>query len=324
MKQTYVSMFSNYLAKTPLFNINIWDWLLGDCEYTKEIYTIRNTEDKSLRNKLKSQLPAITTSGTFSVRKVEGLVKHSGLISIDIDGSQNPNILDFEVLKSKLSKEPYIMYCGLSVGGKGLFCLIPISNTEKHKQHFNALEEEFSKFDIVIDKACSDVSRLRGCSLDLQPYVNPEAIVYNSIIEESRLTPIKQSKRLLPIEKKIEVLKKPNHILTFEEMKRSLLDNTINVKPIVTKSKSVLVKELIERITVERLDITVNYDDWFQICCILRTLYDEIGRPLFHQISCFYPNYCFDECEKFYTIISSRGYFGNSNRLFEIAAKYGI
>ena len=44
------------------------------------------TADKSQRNELKKNLPAICFSGKFSKRNSDSIVEHSGLLCLDFDG----------------------------------------------------------------------------------------------------------------------------------------------------------------------------------------------------------------------------------------------
>ena len=54
---------------------------------SKEIVKkIRAEKDKSARNEIKKQLPAVCFSGTFSKRADSALIEHSGLICLDFDG----------------------------------------------------------------------------------------------------------------------------------------------------------------------------------------------------------------------------------------------
>ena len=81
-------------------------------------------------------------------------------ICIDIDGKDNPSISDMEEFKKKLSKLPYMMYCGLSASGKGLFCIIPYKDYRNHKLHFNALEQEFKDMGRTILFVSHDLSSI--------------------------------------------------------------------------------------------------------------------------------------------------------------------
>ena len=56
----------------------------------------------------------------------------------------------------------------------------------------------------------------------------------------------------------------------------------------------------------------------------LRNMFDEEGRALFHKVSSFYPNYDYDETDSEYSAMIVGQYRYNSDRLFEIAAKYGL
>ena len=80
---------------------------------------------------------------------------------MDIDEKDNTNIKNYEGLKKELCKIPNVAYCGCSVSGRGFWLIIPIAFPEKHKQHFEFIRRFFEAKGLVIDKACSDVSRLR-------------------------------------------------------------------------------------------------------------------------------------------------------------------
>ena len=90
---------------------------------------------------------------------------------MDIDAKDNPDILDWETLKQDLSVLPQIAYCALSVSGKGLFLVIPLRYPEKHLQQFHQLQIDFRKMGIMIDSACSDITRLRCLLYDEHPII---------------------------------------------------------------------------------------------------------------------------------------------------------
>lgn len=192
-----VSCFANFYTKTNPKNINLLSWLKSN-KYKDKVKFIRNIEDKAERDKIKATLPAITPSGLFSYCAKSDLIKHSGFIAIDIDPKGNEHIRNFTELKSHLRNIPNVAYCGLSVSGRGYWCLIPIVYVDKHELHFRALEEIFKSFGIKIDAACKDVSRLRGYSYDSEGYFNHHATPFNGIYKE----PIKKytSKKKIKID----------------------------------------------------------------------------------------------------------------------------
>ena len=147
-------------------------------KYRETVERIRAIEDKAERDKLKATLPAITPSGVFSYRAADCLMEHSGLICLDIDLKGNEAIGNFFELKEQLVKIPNVAFCIKSVSGKGYAVGIPLAYPERHGQHFDALKRIFERLGIQIDKACRDVSRLRGYSYDEDIYLNDNAKVF--------------------------------------------------------------------------------------------------------------------------------------------------
>ena len=82
-------------------------------------------------------------SGIFQpTRKAENLVKHSGLICVDIDRQDNLQIDNWDEVKQELSKLPQIAYASLSVSGNGYFVTIPLVSIRL--QHFATLSKTSS------------------------------------------------------------------------------------------------------------------------------------------------------------------------------------
>ena len=147
-----VSLFQNCKASgMPVREIFLCDFLSGSTfrakyKTTVDRYRAAGDEDK---NRLKTSLPAVTVSGTFSKRNSAGLIAHSGLICIDIDEKDNPDVAEFDRLNELIRIIPYVVYCGHSIGGKGYFVIIPIASPEKHKEHFEALRQDFARCGIT-------------------------------------------------------------------------------------------------------------------------------------------------------------------------------
>ncbi len=180
-----VSCFQSATDTNPR-SINLLQWLEGSPQLNKLVDAIRAEGDKDKRAKLKKQLPAITPSGTFSVRRADGLVKHSGLIALDFDNC------DPEKTKKILFNIVNIYYAGLSASARGIWALVPVYNPEQHKRHFEALRSDMALLGLEVDKACGDVSRLRFYSYDPEPIFNLEAVPYR------KLAPRPQYKRPRP------------------------------------------------------------------------------------------------------------------------------
>jgi len=328
-KDKTVSKFDNYQTSSSNETVNIWNWLLVEHPiYTPRVMEIRSTTDPIRKKQLKSLLPAITISGIFSKRESSKIIEHSGLICIDIDKKENPILIDLELVKKELAKKTYILYCGISVGGEGLFCVIPIAFTDKHKQHFNALEKEFLEIGIIVDKQCSDVSRLRGYSYDYEPNINWNATVYGSTLEKSTETPIikhRESNSNFKFESAVQTNVEPKK-LSNDELMASMLKSSINnnVKVLLT-TKSSDIRGLFASVIESKIDITDNCKDWFDICCYLAKNFEpNEGRDLFQAISQFYPNYKQDECDDKFNECLRNKYYPSYGTISEIAKKYGF
>jgi hypothetical protein len=177
---TEVSFYANFSANPK--NVRLLDFLTST-KYKSEVESIRSTSNKNRVDQLKRRLPAITPSGIFSNKRgADFLLKHSGLICIDIDAKDNAGVTDFNNLKEYIAVLDCVAYCGLSVSGKGFFVIIPIASTKKHKEHFEALKIDFAASGLKIDSACGDVSRLRFASYDGRPYINQFAKPYGRVI----------------------------------------------------------------------------------------------------------------------------------------------
>jgi len=289
-----VSLFRSYRDTQPK-NINLEKFLYSE-KYKDQVSEIRKTENKERRNKLKAGLPAITPSGTFSERREKGLRKHSGLIQFDIDYADNQHIENFFDLKNELANLRHVAYVALSVSGKGFWGLIPIRFPEAHKEHFRAIEQGFARYGIIIDSNPCNVASLRGYSYDPDPYVNQSAEVYKALVRD-----------------------------------RSNKENLFRFSQLTDNQEFSLNKELkkvqkcVAQIEKNRIDITSNYRDWLYIGFALARSFGEAGRPIFHTVSQYHPEYDYSKSDKRFTaylendkVVIGLGTF------YSLCADYGI
>ena len=177
---------------------------------TKEIVKkIRAEKDKSERNEIKKQLPAICFSGTFNRRSDDSLIEHSGLICLDFDGYQKQK----ELLQDKetLSKNKYVFSVFISPSGNGLKVLVKIpADAENHTNYFNSLEKYFNS--PYFDKTSKNVSRVCYESYDPLIHVNENSSVWDTIEEREYVEVNKiRDKATIPItdeNKIVEILVK--------------------------------------------------------------------------------------------------------------------
>lgn len=283
-----VSIFENYNSPDNPQEVSLLGFLKS-AKYKTEVEAIRATADKAERNRLKARLPAITPSGLFSRREEAGLMKHSGLIQIDIDAQDNSHINNFPEVKEQLRKLPEVAYLGLSVSGRGFWGLIPLAFPEKHKEQFEALKMDFAKWGLVLDEKPKNVAALRGYSYDPEAYFNPQARPYAKVWQP-----------------------KP-------EAYRGQYDN------LAQGDEAEKVEACLAALEAGRVDITGSYSEWFAVGCALANEFGEAGRGYFHQASQFYPKYSGTETDKqFGHCLKSRGKGFTIATFYQVCRDNGI
>lgn len=232
---------------------------------TSIIKALRATEDAEARARMKRYLPQATLSGVFRpTRKAANLVMHSGLICLDIDYKDNTHLAAFDTyVRNLLSSLEYVAYAAHSVGGQGWFALVPLQYPEHHKEQFESLRRAFERRYVVIDRACSDVCRLRTQSYEEDPIVRSDVRKYAGRVR--RYNPLYKRPRPLP----------------------------------VAGDDEATVAALCEQMREQGVDITSSYHDWVLTGMALTAL-GERGRHWFHECSRMNPNYKPGECDKLY------------------------
>ncbi|QDP61928.1 MAG: putative virulence protein [Prokaryotic dsDNA virus sp.] len=156
----------------------------------ERVKLIRQEKDKTLRNKIKQDLPAICFSGKFNKRSDTSLLEHSGFICLDFDGYKTKK--DLMSAKESLSKNKYVYSVFVSPSGNGLKTLVKIpQDSDNHIGYFRALEEYFKSE--YFDKACKNISRVCYESYDPLIYVNENSSLWDKI-EEHEYRPIDKFK----------------------------------------------------------------------------------------------------------------------------------
>ena len=114
-----------------------------------------------------------TFSGTFSVRREDKLLNHSGLLCLDFD-----HLPDVEELFRKLLQDEYFetMLLFRSPSGDGLKWIIPTDLTEcSHTAFFRSVSAYVVQtYGITVDQSGKDVCRACFLPHDPQAYLNPD------------------------------------------------------------------------------------------------------------------------------------------------------
>ncbi len=153
-------------------------------KYGDLIKQIRNEDDKTARNELKKELPAICFSGTFSKRADDAIKEHSGYICLDFDGYLKKK--DMLQAKEDMSKDPYVMAVFISPSGNGLKVIVKIpADEENHKRYFTGLQEHFNSE--YFDVTSKNVSRVCYESVDKNIYINYDSKVWDTLGEHEHV-----------------------------------------------------------------------------------------------------------------------------------------
>ena len=139
---------------------------------------IRQEKDKTNRNEIKKNLPALCFSGKFTKRNDNSLTEHSGIICLDFDGYKKQK--DLLGAKESLTKSKYVYAVFISPSGNGLKVLVKIpEDADNHVNYFNSLEKHFSS--PYFDKTCKNLSRVCYESYDPLLHINPNSSVWDTI-----------------------------------------------------------------------------------------------------------------------------------------------
>jgi len=142
---------------------------------------IRAEKNKSERNDIKKNLPAICFSGTFNKRNDSSIIEHSGLICLDFDGYTKQK--DLLQDKEAISKDKYTYSVFISPSGNGLKVLVKIpQDVDNHVNYFNSLEKHYNSE--YFDKTCKNLSRVCYESYDPLIFVNKNSSVWDTIEEK--------------------------------------------------------------------------------------------------------------------------------------------
>jgi uncharacterized protein YeeX (DUF496 family) len=168
-------------------HINIDDYFelirSNDSDHYIEVERLRvlRLDSPEKYKKEKANMSAVTCSGTFkSGHSKSDLLEHSGLIAIDIDGQDNDK--SAEEIKEIVSEDEFTFAAHYSLSGAGVVVLVKI-NKEKHLESFLGLEKYYANnYNVIIDRSCKDVSRIRFLSYDPDIFINKKSKTFRKYL----------------------------------------------------------------------------------------------------------------------------------------------
>ena len=165
--------------KIPLMTVNLFQVYQAICSdyYKAVIIQLRAIDDKEEQRKFKGKfLDYITPSGTFKYDDDRSLIKHSGILCVDLD-----DLNDVEIIKQKLISDDNFdtLLLFRSPCGHGLKWFISIDlNMCDHKSWYTAVRNYlmavYGLSEKQVDSSCSNVSRACYMSYDPDAYIKEE------------------------------------------------------------------------------------------------------------------------------------------------------
>jgi len=186
-----ISYFNGPITNTkPIDTITPEKWIekIKSPALKEKIDKVRSIDDKKERNKIKQTLGFALLSGTFSERNASGLLKHSGLICLDLD-----DLPDAQMTKCGLETDRYCFVCAISPSGNGLKMIVKTgaTNADNHGEYFDALAEYLKiTYGLDVDAKGRDVCRATFDTYDPTCFSNPLAEMFTVKKPSINTTPL--------------------------------------------------------------------------------------------------------------------------------------
>lgn len=225
-------------------------------EEIEAVRMIDRTTHESEYRQAKAKVLSYTPSCVCASTTAKEVKEVNPLIAVDLDEKDNKG-LSIEEMRKRVNSLPYVIYSSISVGGKGMYALIPIKEENKNdfKAVFKALEEDFKALGLTLDSSCVNVNRERYMSYDKAEYWNTECEVYD---------------------RKISIPTQVN--------KQPLQGLEINANKPLTQREYNKVKSMVEDIKQNKIQLTKNHTDTLMIANCIANVWGENGRELIHII----------------------------------------
>lgn len=228
-------------------------------KHKEEIEAIRQIDrqaNESEYKQAKEKVLSFTPSCVCKGKTAREIKQVNPLIALDIDEKENKGIT-LEEMRKRVNSLPYVMYSSLSVGGRGMYALIPIAEENKNdfKAVFKALESDFKALGLTLDGSCINVNRERYMSIDDNEYWNTKCDIYT---------------------RKFNIPTQVN--------KQPLQGLEINANKPLTEREFKKVKSMVEDIKQNKIQLSKNHKDTLGLANAIANIWGENGRELLHII----------------------------------------
>ena len=242
---------------------------------------LRGIADKAEARSYKGQnLPYITPSGVFSYCNDASLIRHSRVLSIDLDGVEK-----VEALKLRLIADKHFvtLLAFRSPSGNGLkwFILIDLSLAD-HRTWFHAVRNYLLQTygdcltEKMVDRQCQNISRACFLCYDPEAYVND-----GNMDAQQSFDPNEWVKKSAEALKPVTSRPPCTHSQPLHPMEE------------LAKARAVA-RELLRR----GANIADDYGDYLKLGFALANGLGNEGRELYHQLCSQSPKYRASDCER--------------------------
>ena len=245
---------------------------------TKALRAITGKEQARLFKSL--NFDYVTFSGTFFKRNEQGLIQHSGLLTLDID-----HVTDLKELKKTMLADTFIQtkLLFISPSGDGLKWIVIIDlGVYTHLQWFRAIAHYLQiTYHLEVDASGKDISR--ACFLPYDPQV-----IYLPQTPANMIKSAFNVSDWLPVNK--------NNKSLFTSSAKPLERDSLKI----TQPVASTIEMITSGIEAAQIDITSKYMDWLNIGFALADELGEVGRAYYQRISRFYQGYSVSSCDQQY------------------------
>lgn len=176
------------VSQYKIFKINIVNKSLLEIfgeirsgKYKTEIDSLRlslSEGDQKTADKIKRELPAFTTSGTFGISRTrENLKTYSQILCLDYDDIPCEEL---EIFSKKVNECPFTFASFKSPSGVGIKVFVKVNSTAyQHVIAYNQVANQYKVLtDYECDEKCKDISRLCFVSSDSELHFNEIATIF--------------------------------------------------------------------------------------------------------------------------------------------------
>lgn len=166
-----VSIYQNVYDKTSQVYVNVERVLssIKKGQYKNDIHRLRQSDDVSLKQRIKTNLTSVCFSGKFNKREDKEITEHSGLVILDFD-----HVSNLQEFKDKICKDIFTYSAFISPSGDGLKVLFKIpKEIDNHESYYLGIVKYCKSCGYhELDTTSKNISRVCFVSYDPEIYIN--------------------------------------------------------------------------------------------------------------------------------------------------------